>query len=107
MKVKITKKMVNEIKKAFAKIEKVKNYDVEYVKMSSRQYNYCVDFDNKSMDYDYNWLNGEWVVIKILYPNEYYAMPKYITTVDLLNIFRKSNKTLDGFMQELADFLEV
>lgn len=105
--IKVTKKMVSEIQKAFAKIGKVKNYKVEFVKFKNELYQFFVDSNMRSFDYDYNFADGQWVVIKIIYPDDYYALPEYLTTVDLLGIFRKSDKTFDGFMQKIADCVEA
>lgn len=100
MKVQATKKMTDEINKFFK--EKKIPYEAVYETMSPAAYKWNVDtFDDHDDDYLAN--TGKMRSIKILYPYEYYACPHYLTTRELVDIFRKSNKTLDGFMSCLFD----
>ena len=46
-------------------------------------------------------------VISVIYPPDYYAPQKYLTTKDLTNIYRKSDGSIDGFMRVLINEIEI
>ena len=94
MKVKATKTMVKELKKHLPE-----GYNITLEKMSERQFALYVDINTYNHEHDYNINDGKFSVIKIIYPYEYYAMPKYITTKDLSKIFKTCNKTWEGIRQ--------
>lgn len=107
MKLKVTQKMTNELNKSFKTIDKVSKYKLVYEKMSDQAYKLNVDMYARSMDADYDVLKGKWCTIKVLYPDEYYAMPTYLTTSLLESLFRKSDGTWQRFVKEVADYIEV
>lgn len=87
MKVKCTKTMANEINKFFKQNEKFNGY---YAKV------------DKLRDF----FEGEKQVIIIIYPYNYYALPHMIDNNDLLQIFKNSDKTYNGFFNALLEAVE-
>ena len=58
-------------------------------------------------DEDYDVTTGQMKAIKIIYPDSYYAYPRYLTTKELRSVYRNSNGTYEGFMEELAELVEI
>lgn len=58
-------------------------------------------------DDDYNVSTGMMQVIMIIYPENYYAVPRYLTTKELRSAYHHSNGTYDGFMDEIAELVEI
>ena len=107
MKVKVSKVMLNEMIKWFKGKKEFNGYGFWYCEMTPEQYEYCVDYRGvweNEIDYDY--AKNKVKVLAISYPEDYYACDKYLTTKDLLKCFRNSDKTLNGFMQEIANEIE-
>ena len=46
-------------------------------------------------------------VITIYYPANYYAIPRDLDDYDLLRIFKKSDRTYNGFFADLLDDIEI
>ena len=63
--------------------------------------------DDKGNENDYLPASGEMRAIKIVYPSEYYAMPQYLTSAALVKIFRKTDKTFNGFMSAVLDEISI
>lgn len=101
MRVKVSKTMVKQLQKEF------KNYLIVYEEMTINDYRWCVNSDLLGNENDYDYEKSKFKVIKVLYPYEYYAMPKYLTTNDLGKCFRKSNKTYNSFINEIKNEIEV
>ena len=82
-----------------------------YVKMRPAAYNHMVNgaawyennndliFDNSGREF--------YRVIILEYPPEFYALPAYISSNDLLNVFKNSDKTAAGFINEMRAAYEV
>lgn len=79
----------------------------DYCEMSQQNYELYVHYDLFSHENDFNAKNGKMKAIKILYPDEYYAMPKYLTTNDLVRVFRGSDKTVESFVKCLLNEVEI
>ena len=88
MRVETTKTMVKEINKNFKNNEKFKDYYATVEKVR--------DF-----------FEGEKQVIKIIYPYGYYALPLIIDNRELNRIFKNSDKTYQGFFNDLLEYVEV
>ena len=101
MYVQASKKMASLIQKV------VPTYQVQQVKIDARQYTMLVDYDIYTGAKDYDSKTDTYKVIEILYPVEYYAMPRYINTEFLKRVFKDSDKTLDGYKKELINAIEV
>lgn len=103
MLVKATKNMAAEIKK---RVQLPEIESISIVKMPHNQFAWYVDCMGYHYE-DYNSKTGLYSVIKITYAPGCYAMPRYLTTRELNAIFRDSDKTADGFFQELADAIAI
>ena len=101
MQVKPTKKMVDCLKKILT------GCHVDLVKLNPDQFRYCVDYNEFDHESDFDWETRTFKVIRIEYPWEYYACPKYLTTKDLLYCLKHSDKTFDGFMSEVKGFVAI
>ena len=89
MKVKVSKVFANFINKTAKELNiKVTAKVVEY---SQNEYKWNVDYNLfRAYDYgDYNIENGKYKAIMLLYPEEYYATPKFLTTCELTKEFHR------------------
>ena len=105
MKLLLTKTMFNTLKKAMADNERTKDYEMITEKLTNEQYCFYVGSYGGDLDFDYR--DGKYKVFKIIYPSEYYATPRYITTEELQWIFKRSNKTLEDFLDKFIDLIEI
>lgn len=105
MKVQTTKILAKTLRER--KPDKFKGYILEYDKISIANYRRNVNCfeDINSIDYDRK--NQRFKVFRLTYPYEYYAMPQYITTADLIRIFKKSDRTLQGFVNAFYREYEI
>lgn len=101
MKVKATHPMVKLMQQA------TPNYDIRLVKMTTDQYKMMVDIDIFNHEADYNDRTGMMQVIRVGYPANYYAMPRYVTTKDLNRVFRNSDHTIEGFTKALIEDIAI
>ncbi len=105
MKVQATKAMTSELNKYFK--QNGIPYAAQYETMTPAAFGWNVDIYTEQHEADILPASGKMRAIKILYPAEDYALPRYITTRELVRIFRKSNKTLAGFMGNLCDEIAI
>ena len=99
MKVKATKTM----RKFLA--DNIPEYSFRIEKMTVDEYKINVDFDVLKHTSDFN---GETMqAIKVIYPAEYYAIPAYITTWDLVNAFNNSDGTAAGFLRSVKNEIAI
>lgn len=105
MNVQVSKAMTNEINNYF------KNngipYKAQYETMTPAAFGWNVDINTEQHEADFLPASGKMRAIKILYPEDFYACPRYVTTRELLRVFRKSNKTLAGFLGNLCDEIAI
>jgi hypothetical protein len=88
MLVAVTKKMNDAINK------RVKQMGYTSVIESMTPNEFSIKVGNVFMhDEDYDMTTGTMKVIKIVYPDSYYAWPRYLTTKELRSIYRNSNGT--------------
>ena len=78
-----------------------------YETMSREAYKIKVDFGIWGNENDYLPACDKMRAVKIVYPPEYYAMPQYLTSRELVKIFRKTDKTYNGFMDAVLDAISV
>lgn len=104
MKVKVSKVMEKFINQNVAHVCGCRCH---LVKMSVQSYEYNVDYNAIRNEMDYDPKTGNMKALLIEYSPESYAMPKYITTRDLLKAFKSSNKTANGFINELTDMIAI
>lgn len=101
MTIKISNTMLKYIKNIIPK-----DYSVKIVKMTDRQFRLNVDYDEYSNQSDYG-IDNLYKVIKIEYPDHYYAIPKYITTKELNYIYKSSVKYDNSFESELLNSILI
>lgn len=107
MKIKCTLTFAKTMQKELDKNEKTKNYKIDLVQLTDDLYGFFVDYNRKSIDFDYNYNINKWQALKIIYPDNYYASSQYLTTKDLHKIYNNSDKTYNGFVNALIDYIEV
>lgn len=56
---------------------------------------------------DYNPKTGRTKFLVVHYPASYYALPKSFSTSDLAQCFRRSDHTLEGFIKQVKDMVEI
>lgn len=101
MKIKPTHKMVSFLKKV------LDGCKVNLVELNPEQFKWCVDYNEFDHESDFDWETRTFKVIRVTYPDEYYACPKYLTTKDLQFCLKQSNKTLDSFLNEVKAFCAI
>lgn len=101
--VKVSKLMTSAIRKAI----KPYGYSVSLEKVASAIYQQHIDYDLFAHEKDYEASSNSFRVIKVVYPENLYAMNRYITSNDLISIYNKSDKSYDGFMTEVVKAIEV
>ena len=89
MKIKTSKTLANILNK------NIKDFTIKQANLNIENFKNFVDFDILEHENDYNYNNNTFSVFIVQYPNNYYACDKYITTNDLVKIYKKiTNKTL-------------
>lgn len=104
MKVKVTKTMAAAIKKSMRTMYPCVTVSMQTYKPDTYSWHVGSVWENEQ-DYDYT--SGQFKVIQIRYPDEYYSMPHYLTTRDLQRIAGKCDGTLDGFMHAVKQAIEI
>lgn len=56
---------------------------------------------------DYNPKTGHTKFLVVNYPAAYYALPKTFSTKDLVYCFRHSDRTLEGFIQQVREMVMI
>lgn len=105
MLVKATRTMLSELKKENEK--RNTGYNFRFVTMDQGTYQGLVDYDLFRNEQDYSIRTGKFSVIAVEYPPEMYCSARYLTTNDLSRCFRYSNKTYEGFMEEVFSEIEI
>lgn len=104
MKVKVTKTMTAAIKKAMRTMYPAASITLETCKADTYS-RYVGSVWENEQDYDYT--SGQFKYIRIVYPDNYYAMPRYLTTRDLQHIAGRCDGTMDGFMKAVKAAIEI
>ena len=81
-------------------------YNAEYLLLTPRTYDLYVgnsDYNEEDFDVEKEMMR----TIVIYYPSEMYAIPKYLTTNELTGIYRRSNRTMKGFMNDLYEEVRI
>lgn len=105
MRVQATKVMTNAINKYLQ--EHGEKMRAEYRTASPEHYKTYVDYDLWNNEGDYLPEQARMRYIQIIYPEHFYAMPGYLTTRELLKIFKKSDKTYNGFMDAVLEAISI
>lgn len=101
MKVKATKIMAKTLQEQF------KDYKITLEKYNERVYGTLVDYNTFDHEEDYDYNTSKFNVIKITYPDDYYACSRYLTTRTLTRLFDSSNGTFESFIQQIKNEIEV
>lgn len=103
MKVKVSKvfaKFINDTAKELGF-----KCEASVVTMSERGYRLNVGLDaalDAEDNGDYDWAEDEYKVIRVAYPEEYYAMPRYLTTAELTKEFHSRRVTNADELKEMV-----
>ena len=92
-------KAINEIAGRYMK--------AKMVKFSPDEYAVKVDYELFRNEADFDYKAGKFKAIRIDYTPELYAMSRYITTRDLVQAYRGSDKTYEGFMKSVIDICAI
>lgn len=80
---------------------------IKLCKFSESEFSRLVDYDSYNHICDYSLATGKFSVIKIIYKSGNYANSVYLTTKDLLRCFERSNKSIDSFINAVADVVAI
>lgn len=109
MKIKVSKVFADFINKTAKELGFCAEASVQ--RMSERGYvlNVGMAAQLDADDYgDYDWAEDEYKVIRVVYPEEYYACPQYLTTKALNDEYnRRGVSTIDELKQMLKDILSI
>ena len=109
MKVKVSKVFADFINKTAKELGFKAEASVQ--RMSERMYRLHVGLNAMldAEDYgDYDWREGEYKVIRVVYPEEYYACPQYLTTKALNDEYnRRRVSTADELKAMLQDMCRI
>jgi hypothetical protein len=106
MYIKVSKAMCKELNKNM----KEASYCVSkivYDEMSPQAYKSLVDSDLYSNEIDYNINTGRFKVLCVIYKDDCYCMDKYLTTRDLNRLFNDSDKSAEGFFNEVNNEIMI
>lgn len=104
MQVKVSRPMV----KALNGYIREHGMTAKFIEMTVLMYEMHVDVDSVAHDIDWNEKKNVMKVIRIDYPADDYAMPKYCTTRDLSRIFREcGGNTWDKFINKFIEWYEI
>lgn len=108
MKIHATKVMAKAIAKAMQE-KGMKFEECRLTSFSERGYEMNVGDIYDAYDHgDYDYTTGEYKVIQICWPWDYYAPATYLSTAELNRIFRDSHATtLDEYMNAVCDRIAV
>ena len=109
MKVKVSKVFANFINKTAKELGF--KAEASVVTMSERGYRLNVGLDaalDAEDNGDYDWAEDEYKVIRVVYPDEYYARPTYLTTASLTKEFRRRGvSTADELKEMVRSMCEI
>lgn len=105
MKIQVSKVFADFINKT------VPNVEASVRKMSENEYRMhvgCFAAWDAEQYGDYDWQTGKFKAIVVLYPDDYYACPRYITTKELDNEFkRRGVRDAEGLKSMIKDMIEI
>lgn len=104
MKVKVTNVMVRFLNAHLSG----KNYTFYLEKLTPEQYERYVDYDLFKHENDFNIKTSKLNVIRVVYPEEFYACDRYLTTNDLIKCFHNcKQKTASEFINKVFYSIEI
>ena len=89
------------------KLKKIKCIDYIYLtKITDMAYGWiCSIYSDCNLDYDYK--TGKYNIIIVKYKDNCYAPNRYLTTSDLIHCYKLSNGTLEDFLKEVKNEIEI
>lgn len=105
MKVKVSKVMADTLNKEAKRQNKL--FHFFYTEMDYEHYRYLVDFDVIDHANDYNVEKDILKVIKIVYPDNCYCSPNYLTTNDLTKMAQNAKNSYEEFINNVFDNVEI
>ena len=108
MKIKVSKVFADFINKTAKEL----GFEVsaKVVELSENMYRLHVSYDIfRAEDFgDYNYNTGKYKAIKILYPENYFACPNYLTTYQLTQEFKRNNvSTISELKEMIKNICEI
>ena len=109
MKIKVSKVFADFINKTAKEL----GFKAEASVVTMSERGYCLNVGTSAMldaqdTDDYDWGEDEYKVIKVVYPDEYYACPQYLTTTSLNKEFRSRGvTTADELKQMVRSMCEI
>lgn len=84
-------------------------YSAKVVRLDCNEVKWLLGYDYPYLmedygDYDYN--SGDYKVIKVTYPEDYYATPRYLSSYDIANMF-KGVSTREDLDSAISDNLLI
>lgn len=105
MNIQATQVMAKAINKAFK--AKGWGYQAKQVMLTDREYSLYVGDVYDAEDYgDYSDQENKYRAIRIIYPADYYACDRYLTTKDLNRLFSKGD-TLEDYIAKVLEEVEI
>lgn len=109
MRVQVTKTMTRALNQECSNREFTNIDKFEYDSLLPYQYQFCVDDDLfRALDNgDYDSSTDTFKFIRVIYKPECYSVDRYITSYDLYKAFLSSDKSYDGFMDNVFNEYEI
>ena len=109
MKVKATKKMCKELLKAAKNADYTSIQNIFIDTATPDFYERYVDNNLfNALDYgDYDAGEGLIKFITVIYKEDCYSVNRYFTTRDLVNEFKHSDRTYEGFINQVLSLIEI
>ena len=105
MLIKVSKKMVEELNKGAIKNGLQNDFTFEYAELSPEKY--LMNVNDKLVSND-RLKNGKFKAIKTIYADEYFAVPYFLSTKELDNIFTEFKpQTTDEFVKAVFEVVAI
>lgn len=86
--------------------EQISGYNFRLIELDVENYRMIIDYDLYSWE-DFNAAKRTMKAIKVIYPADCYAMPRYLSTRELNEIFSRSDRTAAGFIEAIKQEIEI
>lgn len=107
MRIQTTKTLLQVLKKEIAKDARFNGYSLGMCYIRPEYYTYYTGEDDSYFNADYDVIKNRYNTFIVEYPANYCAENRYITTAELTRIFRRSDKTFNGFIKAFGDAIEI
>ena len=106
MKIKVSKKFADFINKTAKELGF--KCEASVVTMGDKGYRLNIGLDamlDAQDNGDYDWCEGEYKAIRVNYPAEYYAAPKYLTTAELTKEVRRRHVSTTDDLKDMVRYM--